>query len=654
MPIIGDSERHGWHGRLATFLIYLVLGVGGLAMAYPFLVTITGSVSNAYDYDRRAPWPHFLSSRPERLMRVLCAYYPPEQRLAIRQLRSDFPDWPEAWLTWRHAGDDPAAAAWARRQLDRLDDPARTPALHQLARDYREFADRCDLAESTLAPATRDLAPFLRRRYGDIAALNAAWEMAVDDFSDLTPPPEWVNEPYSQQSYVPRRDTRYADLLAFRQSYRGGGSQSFLADDPAAMLLVRPAGLAFTWEEFAAGALGTADRERLRQLPFPVPADAPTELRRIWLSYLEGYFPLRHVQIAVTPARQAAYTAFLQERFRSLGNLNQIMLATASGWQPVASWEELALAATLPTVQPLDKAWMSFVKSAVPAAEWRLRETLPEQAFQAFAQARHGSLAALNQAYGLELTSLQQLRLPAREALLVTFAAHEQAFTWDQLSQNYRLVLDYLVLRGRAVGNTAILVMLSLLVALTVNPLAGYALSRFRLRQTERILIFCLATMAFPAAVSAIPGFLLLRDLSLLNTFAALVLPGAASGMGIFLLKGFFDSLPQELFEAATIDGAPEWQIFLRISLPLVKPILAVNLLHAFIGAYSGWEWAIIVCQKQSMWTIAVWTYQFSQQFASQPYAVMAAYVLSSLPVFVVFLLCQRIIMRGIILPQMK
>jgi multiple sugar transport system permease protein len=124
--------------------------------------------------------------------------------------------------------------------------------------------------------------------------------------------------------------------------------------------------------------------------------------------------------------------------------------------------------------------------------------------------------------------------------------------------------------------------------------------------------------------------------------------------MGIFLLKGFFDSLPQELFEAATIDGAPEWQIFFRISLPLVKPILAVNMLHAFIAAYAGWAWAIIVCQDKRMWTIAVWTYQFSQIFQGEPSAVMAAYMITSLPVFVVFVLCQRIIMRGIILPQMK
>jgi multiple sugar transport system permease protein len=140
----------------------------------------------------------------------------------------------------------------------------------------------------------------------------------------------------------------------------------------------------------------------------------------------------------------------------------------------------------------------------------------------------------------------------------------------------------------------------------------------------------------------------------LLNTFAALVLPGAANGMTIFMLKGFFDSLPQELYEAAAIDGAPEWMVFLYISLPLVKPILAVSLLSAFILYYNGWEWAIIVCQDPSIWTISVWTYQFYQTMSATPWVTMAAFIINSIPVLIVFLLCQKIILRGIILPSMK
>ena len=249
---------------------------------------------------------------------------------------------------------------------------------------------------------------------------------------------------------------------------------------------------------------------------------------------------------------------------------------------------------------------------------------------------------------------LSSYREEVRNALAVQFVDRGWRDFLSGAFANYRLVGDYLFLRGRAFANTLLLVALTILASLTVNPLAAYALSRFRLPATEKVILFLLATMAFPAAVTAIPGFLLIRDLGLLNTFAALVLPSVASGMSIFILKGFFDALPRELYEAAAIDGAGEWTVFLRITLPMTTPILAVNALNSFIHAYSSWEWAFLVCQKESHWTLAVWMYQMSQTFSHQPWCVMAGFVLVSLPTAVVFLLCQKIILRGIVLPSMK
>ncbi len=241
-----------------------------------------------------------------------------------------------------------------------------------------------------------------------------------------------------------------------------------------------------------------------------------------------------------------------------------------------------------------------------------------------------------------------------RNALAVQFIEHGTRDFVESALANYRLVAEYLFLRGRAFLNTIILVVLSVLASLTINPLAAYALSRFRLRATEKIILFLLATMAFPAAVTAIPSFLLIRDLGLLNTFAALILPTIASGMSIFILKGFFDALPRELYEAASIDGASEWTVFRKITLPMTTPILAVNALNSFIHAYASWEWAFLVCQKESHWTLAVWMYQMSQTFAHQPWCVMAGFVVISIPTAAIFLLCQRVILRGIVLPSMK
>ncbi|MEI6423384.1 MAG: carbohydrate ABC transporter permease, partial [Lentisphaerota bacterium] len=231
---------------------------------------------------------------------------------------------------------------------------------------------------------------------------------------------------------------------------------------------------------------------------------------------------------------------------------------------------------------------------------------------------------------------------------------NEWRYFLNDIAKNYAAVYDYMVVRGDAFLNTVIYIAICIILSLTINPMAAYALSRFRLKWGEQILLFLLATMAFPGAVTAIPSFLLLRDLQLLNTFYALFLPGLANGMAIFILKCFFDGLPRELYEAATIDGAAEWQIFLHISLPMVTPILAINALSAFIGAYNSWEWALIVCQKESYWTIAVWLYQLSQTLRDQPFVIMAGFVAASIPTALVFIFCQKIILRGIVIPSMK
>lgn len=230
-----------------------------------------------------------------------------------------------------------------------------------------------------------------------------------------------------------------------------------------------------------------------------------------------------------------------------------------------------------------------------------------------------------------------------------TIARNEGALRREFSTRNYRFVLDYILLNGRALANTALFCLLAIGAQLLVNPIAAYALSRYPVRASWKILMFLLATMAFPAEVAMIPSFLLLKDLGLLNTFAALVLPGMASGYMIFLLKGFFDSLPSELYESAQMDGAKETTMMARIALPLSKPVLGYLALLAFMGAYGAFLYAFLVVQDQTMWTLMVWIYQLQ---ATAPKAVMmAAVALAALPTLIVFLLAQRVIMRGIVLP---
>lgn len=238
---------------------------------------------------------------------------------------------------------------------------------------------------------------------------------------------------------------------------------------------------------------------------------------------------------------------------------------------------------------------------------------------------------------------------PDLELDRMTIQADPGKVRQELASRNYRYVLDNILLNGRTMLNTAIFCGLAVLAQLLVNPLAAYALSRFPMPSTGRWLIYLLATMAFPAEVSMIPGFLLLKDLHLLDTVWALVLPSAASGYMIYLLKGFFDSLPAEVFESGQLDGASEFTLMRKLALPMARPVLGYLSLLAFMAAYGTFLHAFLVVQDRSKWTIMVFVYQL--QTIAPKSTTMAALTLAAIPTLVVFLLCQRVIMRGIVLP---
>jgi multiple sugar transport system permease protein len=243
-------------------------------------------------------------------------------------------------------------------------------------------------------------------------------------------------------------------------------------------------------------------------------------------------------------------------------------------------------------------------------------------------------------------------RIPQAALDREAFAAESGFWIKEYLTINYRLVAAEILVHGRAIVNTVILVVLSVVGALIVNPLAAYALSRYKLRTSFQILLFFLATIAFPGEVTMIPVFLQLKELGLLNTFGALVLPSLASGFSIFLLKGFFDSLPRELYEAAELDGASEWVTFWNITMNLSKPILAVIALSTFVSAYGTFFYALILAPDPRMWTVMVYVFQL--RMSSDPPVVYAALMLTAIPTLIVFVTCQNIILRGIVVPAEK
>jgi multiple sugar transport system permease protein len=372
--------------------------------------------------------------------------------------------------------------------------------------------------------------------------------------------------------------------------------------------------------------------------------------------------------IDVTPVLcDALYSTYLQDEIYS-NNIGDLNKAWGTNYE---SFTQIELSKRVPVqaAQALD--WANFVRTRLPLRF--VRHDVP------FGESLYAVAQANVLPTGPALTKLSdQIRsanpktltvvsadaiwraengtgtqIPADQADWLYTVHNAAAIRESFLTRNYVFTLNYMLLHGQGVWNTLIYCAAAVLTALLVNPLCAYALSRFRLPWGQSVLLFVLATMAFPGEVSMIPNFLLLKQLNLLNTFWALVLPGAASGYSIFLLKGFFDSLPKELYEAGMIDGASEMTLFRKVTLPLSKPIFAVIALAAFSAAYGNFLFAMLLCQAQSHWTIMVWVYEF-QALGAPQYVMMSALVLASLPMLIVFLFAQNTIMRGIILPSFK
>ncbi len=263
-----------------------------------------------------------------------------------------------------------------------------------------------------------------------------------------------------------------------------------------------------------------------------------------------------------------------------------------------------------------------------------------------------GKSDMLNREWGLIPQDFESVPLPLHQVEYHIFKDHKAMIRKEFLTRNYAMVLDQMFNDARSLRNTLIYTLLSILLAVSVNPLAAYALSRFKPRISYQIIMLFMLTMAFPAMVMGIPNFLLLKRLNLLNTFWALVLPAAADGYFIFLLKGFFDSLPRELYESASLDGAGEFRLFWQFTLYLSKPILAVIALGAFNAAYRNFLFAFIVCQDQSMWTLMVHIYELMQRASLS--VGYAALVIAAIPTLAVFVFFQNIIIKGIVVPMEK
>lgn len=180
------------------------------------------------------------------------------------------------------------------------------------------------------------------------------------------------------------------------------------------------------------------------------------------------------------------------------------------------------------------------------------------------------------------------------------------------------------------------------------SALAGYALARLKFRGRQAILLVVLATLVIPFQLLVIPIFLVLKWGHLINTYGALILPTAANGFGIFLLRQYFQTIPIELEEAAALDGANRLQILWRVMLPLARPALVTLFLFTFIGEWNDLFKPLVFTTRPELKTVQLALASFQEQFTNNWPLMMAAVVIATLPVVLLFLVGQRQFIRGI------
>jgi multiple sugar transport system permease protein len=215
---------------------------------------------------------------------------------------------------------------------------------------------------------------------------------------------------------------------------------------------------------------------------------------------------------------------------------------------------------------------------------------------------------------------------------------------WENYTDGWRTMRRYVI-------NSLVYSLASVVGVVFLSSLSGYVFARHRFPGKELIYIVILALLMVPGVLTLIPAFVLVRDLGLLNTPWALILPWTAGGQifGILLCRSYFATLPQELFDAAKVDGASEWEQYARIALPLSWPILVTLSIMHLVATYNDFIWPLLTITDPKIQVVTVGLTQFRNEFGTVNWGPrMAAYGVASLPLVILFAFGMRYYVRGL------
>lgn len=186
------------------------------------------------------------------------------------------------------------------------------------------------------------------------------------------------------------------------------------------------------------------------------------------------------------------------------------------------------------------------------------------------------------------------------------------------------------------------------------SSLAGYGFAKYRFPFRAAIFVLVLSTLMIPFQVIMVPLFIITKDLGWLNTYQGLIVPGAVTAFGTFMMRQFMITIPDELMSAARIDGCGELGIFWRIMFPLSRPAAAALAIFTFTGSWDSLLWPLIVTTKTSLRTLPLGLALFRSEYSTSYTALMAASVWTTIPIVILFVVLQRQFVQGIVISGLK
>ncbi|WIY25813.1 carbohydrate ABC transporter permease [Parasedimentitalea psychrophila] len=202
--------------------------------------------------------------------------------------------------------------------------------------------------------------------------------------------------------------------------------------------------------------------------------------------------------------------------------------------------------------------------------------------------------------------------------------------------------------------NSGIIAVLTTISNLLFDSLVGYTLCKFKFPGRTIVFIAILSTLMIPTEMLVIPWYLMSQSFGWLDSYWGIMFPGLMTGFGTFLMKQFFETVPDDFIEAARIDGLNELQIWWTVALPLVKPALAALAIFVFLGNWTAFLWPLIVTNSTEMYTIPVGLSGFGDEADVAWELIMTGAAISTIPTLIVFLIFQRFIIRGVVMAGLK